>query len=67
MEMSNIDWWATAQLAAVIALSVAGLASGIRASLRVRQFERAHRARESVAYMRKVYQYERDTFCDSFD
>ncbi|MCW0386839.1 hypothetical protein NB722_001378 [Xanthomonas sacchari] len=67
MEIANIDWWATAQLAAVIALSVAGLASGIRASLRLRQFERDHRARQSQAYMRQVYQHDRDTFYDSFD
>ncbi|KAB7775654.1 hypothetical protein [Xanthomonas sp. LMG 12460] len=67
MEMANIDWLATAQLVAVIGLSFAGLASGIRASLRLRRLERARRVRYSEAYMHRVYQREREQFYDPFD
>ncbi len=65
--MDNIDWFRTMLLAEVIVFSILGLASGIRASLRIRQFERAHRAAESAAYMRQVYKHERNTFYDPFD
>ncbi|MDQ1093167.1 hypothetical protein QE400_002580 [Xanthomonas sacchari] len=65
--MERIDWIATAQLAVFLALCLAGIVSGIRASVRIRLFELERRRLEAESYMQRVDQYQRDVFYDPFD
>ncbi|XQA67124.1 hypothetical protein ACM9XC_07255 [Xanthomonas sacchari] len=65
--MQSIDWIASAQLAIFLALCLAGIVSGIHASVRIRHFERDRRRLEAESYMRRLYHHERDVFYDPFD